>query len=331
MIDTLKLGFDNCEVKDGADIFIQQPPCKLNEEAPEGTPLFKTSKGWQLGNKAYINTDCFNLTFKPVAGKPYAFVQFSIPKVVFGLNTGEVNRRELETALELVESELHDLGVCVSLKDVYLSRIDLFKDAETERPFSEYSPLFDLLELSRMQKKDYGTTYLFSNTVQELCIYDKNEEIRLKAKKAGAEIPELTGNLIRCENRLLSKAKIGKALQIDTAKGLLDNFDYLREFYNTNVEKFIFIRDIAALPLPLQVEPDYTKRNVLQDYNDKLLNAYLAQAGNTHKKAYLNRVKSFASQPTYSRTAKEIVTTTTASGEVESRYLELKAKWIGES
>ena len=329
MIDTLKLGFEKCEVRRDAEIQIIKPPVKLTGQTTEGSALFRTVNGWQFGMKAYINTSEFNLTFHSMRGKPYAFIQFSVPKVLYGRNMGEVDRQGLNVALEQVESELFDLGVYVSLKDAYLSRVDLFKDAETERPFAEYAPLFDLLELSRKQKREYGTTFLFSNTQEEVCIYDKNEEVRIKAKKAREPIPELTGNRIRCENRLMSKAKIEAALQISTAQGLLRHFDYLEEFYAANVEKYIFRKDISALPLPFQVEPDTgkSKGHKKQSYDKNLLKAYIAKDGD--QKAYLNRVQGIVDRSTYLRTERDIRTTAAASGEVESRFLELKAKLIG--
>ena len=330
MIDTLKLGFrsEYCKVEKSSDIDTDPPSQKLTGEKREGMALFRTAKGWQSGKKAHINTDKFNLTFHPILYEPYGFVQFSIPKVLYGQNFGKVTQQGLNSAIECVESELYDHGVCISLfKDSYISRIDLFKDAETERPFVEYAPLFDLLELPRMSRRAYGgSTFLFENGVEELCIYDKYKELKAKARKAGETIPEFTGNRIRCESRFKDKRKSEAVLKVTNPKELLRDFDYLKDLYNSKIEKYIFDKDIAALPLPLEIEPNNSIRNTKQDYDNRLLKSYIALHGD--QKPYLDKVRLFAERTSYSRTAKEIRMTSEASGEVESRYIELKSKLL---
>jgi hypothetical protein len=103
-----------------------------------------------------------------------------------------------------------------------------------------------------MPKRDYGTTFLYANGLQETCIYDKLEEMSRKAKKsrqtfnAGA----YPANTIRFENRLLKPKKIRDVLGFETARDLVGGgHEVITSTFRGTMRKQFFSRsvgDIAA-------------------------------------------------------------------------------------
>ncbi|HPX92481.1 MAG TPA: hypothetical protein PKZ93_13345, partial [Spirochaetota bacterium] len=83
MIDTLKLMLNDYEISDSSEIRVQPASYELGTGSKVEYPLFQTpSHGAHYGSKAYLNTDNWNLTLKPLAGgrATGAFLQLSVPK-----------------------------------------------------------------------------------------------------------------------------------------------------------------------------------------------------------------------------------------------------------
>ena len=207
MIDTLKLMLNDYEIADDSEIRVQPASYELGTGSKVEYPLFETpSHGSHYGSKAYLNSDNWNLTLKPMAGggrATGAFLQLSVPKNYYGSNFYSVGEQGTKAVLSKVEGELKEKGVHTNLFGADMSRVDTFKNIEPEEPFSSYYSLFSLLKARKAIQRGYGTTFLLSNTQQEFCVYDKLEEMKQR-KLETSSLP----NTMRFEHRLLNKAKV---------------------------------------------------------------------------------------------------------------------------
>ena len=213
MIDTLKLMLNDYEISEESEIRLQPASYELGTGAKVEYPLFQTaSHGNHYGSKAYLNTDNWNLTLKPLPGgrATGAFLQLSVPKNYYGSNFYSVGEQGTKAVLNKVEEELKEKGVHTSLDKADLSRVDTFKNIEPEEPFSSYYTLFSFLKARKAIQRGYGTTFLLSNTQQEFCVYDKLEEMR----ERNIETRSLP-NTMRFEHRLLNKQKIQNVYGFD--------------------------------------------------------------------------------------------------------------------
>jgi hypothetical protein len=223
MLDTVKVFIPDFSISN--DSLIQVQPAKVVSGTGEKLnefELFQTISGRKLhGSKAFLNTEKWNLDIKPYSYTDRGtacFLHFSIPKIHNGSNFYSVGEEGSKAVFNLVEKELKESGFYCNLQEADLSRVDTFKNIEPSEPFETYSALFELLKANRGVKRNYGTTFLVSNTQQEFCIYDKLEEMR-RSKQETSGFPET----IRFEHRLLNKQKVksiyGFAQVADLFKG----------------------------------------------------------------------------------------------------------------
>jgi hypothetical protein len=207
MIDTLKLMLSDYEVRADSELRVQPGSYQVSTGEKLEYPLFCTYEGGSYsGSKAYLNSDNWNLTLKPLPGGikgTGAFLQFSVPKNYYGSNFYSVGEQGTRAVLDKVEKELQEKGVHTNLLEADMSRVDTFKNIEPEEPYSSYYSLFPLLKARRAIQRGYGTTFLVSNSSQEFCIYDKLEEMKQRSLDTKS-LP----NTMRFEHRLLSKQKI---------------------------------------------------------------------------------------------------------------------------
>ena len=168
MIDTLKLMLNEYEIADDSEIRVQPASYELGTGSKVEYPLFQTpSHGAHYGSKAYLNTDNWNLTLKPLpAGNRAtgAFLQLSVPKNYYGSNFYSVGEQGTQAVLNKVEGELKERGVHTSLIEADMSRVDTFKNIEPEEPFSSYYSLFSLLKARKAIQRGYGTTFLLNSS-----------------------------------------------------------------------------------------------------------------------------------------------------------------------
>jgi len=133
--------------------------------------------------------------------------------------------------------------VGVNLQECKTSRIDVFRTAIADNPFSSYAPVFRLLNAKRSHTTDYGTTFTWANTQREICVYDKGTEMQNRGVKSSA----LPTNAIRFEYRL----KTSKVCKNETGAGnvreLVNNLDNLQDVYRQALENSIFSLDAKAL------------------------------------------------------------------------------------
>jgi hypothetical protein len=248
MLDTVKLCLNDWEIKAGANLLIQPSP--LNYGTGELTsyfPLWRNENGeMEMGSKAYLNGKNLNVDIKPYPqGGVQCFVHFSIPKIHNGENYYSVGKEGTQAVLKQVEGELKEAGIKTNIEEASLSRIDTFQNVVTEEPFFSYSPLFSLLQASRKVRRDYGSTFLWSNTQQELCVYDKLAEMTNR-KLETSSYPAQT---MRFEYRLLNKKKIEKAMGFSKVKELPSHWGDFKETFKKAWEKDIFKMEVGKVEI----------------------------------------------------------------------------------
>jgi hypothetical protein len=248
MIDTLKVFTDDFKISDNAGLLVQ--PAIVNYETGETKEynLFRGNNGkWVTGAKAYVNTGNYQLTIKPIignaSGKVLLFLQTSLPKIVHGENFQALNNDETVQAIDAIADDLNNRGVGVNLQACKISRIDVFRMASANNPFSSYAPVFRLLNAKRSHTTDYGTTFTWANTQREICVYDKASEMRNRGVKSSA----LPTNAIRFEYRLKTSRVCKNETGAGNVRQLVNNLDNLQDVYRKALENSIFSLDAKAL------------------------------------------------------------------------------------
>ena len=213
MIDTIWLSTQCYKILDKHSLDIDPPTIrssKIPEEkayeqiaSPDGVLIdFK---------KAYRNENIWNVTIEP----PYMHLQMSIPRInsatarnPSGNNLEPVCMAEAFACLELVEEQVSDAGVVFSLDNCFVSRLDLFRNIQTDLKYLDYAPLFSVLKPKRAERKKYKTTFYWGNKSWEICIYDKTRE--MLEKGLAEEVP--SDNILRCEYRIFGHKNVCKVL-----------------------------------------------------------------------------------------------------------------------
>jgi len=294
MLDTLKLYTEEFTIKDSAKLMLQPGQMSYESGDVRESKLFKRESGKPvLGASAFIKDDPrYHLQIMPKGGSVLAFVQCSIPKVARGENFYPATEVESSKALECINDALWERGVHLDLKSAKVSRVDLFTNAYCSEPFSTYRPLFELLRCKRQQRRDYGSTYLYSNTQRVLCIYDKQVEmINRGAKVAG--LPKA----MRFELRYLNAQVAKKELGFSRAGELVSSLDHVREVYNKELLKSFFkfvpgeVEVLAASQLETEMmhyQANYG-RNWLETYQKALGARSLLEFGEEIVKANIEK------------------------------------------
>jgi hypothetical protein len=246
VIDTLKLSLSDYSIAAGANIEVQPSSFNaLTGEMSANYPLWHDGVGYVEGTRAFHNAENFNVTLKPVSPlEPQSigcYVQFSVPKVADGSNYHPTDAAGTARAVGTIQRGLKEMGIKTNVKTALLSRVDAFKTVEAQEPYFAYHPVLAMLRGQRMAKRDYGTTFLWSNTQQEICVYDKLEEMR----KRKVNVSGLAVNSIRFEHRMLKAKKVRDVLGMKSVSDLLDGYDHVRDTYHRVMEKQLFKGSVA--------------------------------------------------------------------------------------
>ena len=247
MIDTVRLRLRAFEVEEGAALTVEPTPYEVRsgELVSEEAVLWTAGSSTVSGKKAYCNGERWNFTLLPptssgdlLAAEASAFVSFSLPKVLRGTNTLPVDRDGAAEALRLVEGGLAAAGVRTDLRQAFLSRVDLFRNVSAAEPFRCYAPLFEVLDARRKQRRDYGSTFLWHNTLREVCVYDKRAEL----ESAGFGTEGLPKNFLRFEYRCLKPRTVLQVLDCggNTAGDLVKGFGGARTSYRRAMAEELF-------------------------------------------------------------------------------------------
>ena len=289
MIDTIRLNLIDCEIKKSCPLTVQ--PGNLDYSTGKimnESDLFIDSTGKIVtGSKAYLNHDKFNLTIQPSIESELndfnrsklkikrfkridekiqkdifdyntdeevkgIFLQTSLPRLLSETNLKTLSFDEQKTALKILESELKKYGIKTNIFDANLSRVDTFTNLKTDYSFFAYSNLFNLMECSRMKSVGYADeSYLWKNGNQQLAIYDKVLELKVKR-------PELkfqsNKNIMRIENRLLKKRAIDTRLHLIKLDDLYKNYNDVKEYHKKEITKRLFKYDLDEIELMTEID-----------------------------------------------------------------------------
>jgi len=277
MLDTLKFRITDYKISNTSELIIQPSSyCLSTNQKNVEFNLYSDEHHSIFGNKAYYNSDSMNvsLAWKKNVGV-LLYCQISIPKVYKGNNLHSVGKSGSKAVINKVQENLKEIGIFCNVFDSLLSRVDLFKNIETNEKFLAYSKLFSELNVPRKQTRDYGTTFLFNNDSEEICIYDKLEEMRLKK----IDISCFSENIVRFENRLLKSEKIKNNLQMNKVIDLFNNYDYLKEKFKDNLRKNIFRYSSKDMIIKSSKEIEIELLYFHSKYKNKWLEKYLMAKG----------------------------------------------------
>jgi len=279
MLDTLKVYTPDFEVKDRARVSVQPGLVDYGTGQQREVSLFKDELGRDVyGQKAFVNTERYNLTIQPMGAGVELFLQTSLPKTIHEDNYTPLTNSETEQAIDEIASDLKSRGVVVNLDNCGLSRVDLFKNVIGDNDFLSYSPLFELLQSKRQHKRDYGTTFTWSNTQREICVYDKLTEMQSR----GVEIAGFTANTLRFEYRLKNSRVCERELGVSTVKNLVKNLDNLPVKYNDALSKSIFSLRVDEINILASQELQNWMQSYANLYGDTWLSRFLRDFGSYH-------------------------------------------------
>lgn len=273
-IDTLKLSFTDYEITKDSKLIVQPASFELGTGTIKNEFYLFDLDGKEIsGKNAYYNDPegMFNLTLSPKHGRTIPFVQLSIPKNYYGDNYKSVGKEETKQVLNKLGRRLKDVGFKANIADAKLSRVDTFKTIQTEETFLTYSPLFDAIEGKRKYKRDYGTTYLWANSMEEVSAYDKIAEMLLRKK----DVSNLNPNSIRFEDRLMQAKKIVPALGVSTVKELIKDYGILQAYYNKTMSENLFKYKGNDLPLTTTEQLEYQVEYFMDRYKRDWLSRFL--------------------------------------------------------
>jgi hypothetical protein len=242
MLDTLHLSLNDFEIRPDANLEVQ--PGTFNASTGEVTgnfPLWPKGDGYMVGKVAYYNGDICQVTVKAHPSAPTVarcLVEMSVPKAANGSNYEPADFAVTKTALKAVHSELKRIGIKTNLNTATLSRMDACKNVLTSEGYSAYQPVLLSLNNAHLSfsKRDYGSTILWKNTQQQICVYDKIAEMR--ALKRGVE--HLPSNSVRFEHRMLKARKIRDSIGLSSVRDLIGNYDQIKAGYEAAMRKQLF-------------------------------------------------------------------------------------------
>ena len=222
MIDTIQLSLNDYEIRNNPQLNVIRSTIDLSTGELKGDFHLLTINGDPVyGKKAFLNDPLFSLTLRPLGDSVRCFLKFSFPKVYLGNNFHPINIPKCCGVLLNLNKRLKESGIRTNIFHSDLSRIDIFKNVETDENFSSYTNLFSLLRAKRMKARDFPTMFLWQNGRQQIVAYDKIQEF----KRRHIPTTDLPKNVIRFERRLLNKTKIKKTLGFSNVEDLLENPD----------------------------------------------------------------------------------------------------------
>ena len=286
MIDTIR--FYNPEFVVGKKAKLQKK-ASFYENSNEKEVLYRQDievdnfEGFNLikADTAFIN-DMENgiyLTIKSIPKqKPICGIQCSIPKVLYGKNYIDYEPDDYTLFLDTIYSWQEKNDIHFNVEDSKISRLDNSFNCITDNNINNYFQIFKSINMSRLQKFDYGSTFLFKNSRRQVTVYDKFSEQLAFAPVSKSnkydyvknKYPDLSENNLRFEYRLLKSSVIEKKIKDIDSPEIKDNYLFaLEQFFNLvdSSEKNLNIDDIFS---SLKEYQNYSDRkffdNFLSDY-----------------------------------------------------------------
>ncbi len=239
VIDTLRLNLLDFEIDttNALQVGLGRRDNATGEQTGN-TVLYRNAAGETRGPDAIYNAPNFNLTIAPKGDAVYAIVSFSAPKVASGSNYTPADATALELALNTLQSDLTSIGVKTNVQVAALNRVDVTKNIVVDENIRSYLQLIKSLPCKFKDKWDYGSTLLLKNGQQQICIYDKLEEMAYK-KQNTDDLPAT----LRFEQRFKKRAKVKSYLGMSCVEDLVGNLDHVEQRYKDSMRSNIFKLD----------------------------------------------------------------------------------------
>jgi len=322
MLDTLHLMIDDFEVMPNHNLEVTASLTGNNYR------LF----GDVSGIKAYLNLNYLNLDIKNLNGKPFCFVHFSLPKLAGKThNTYGINKNEAVKAFDYLCDVLADNGILVNLDTAKVTRLDVALNIEADYQLEAYTPLFGMMQDTRLIKNQSGNTTLWRNKTQEYCIYDKRQELADNGLMPES-FADVADNTIRFETRQKKHKQVVKSLDVASLDDVLVQYDDLDAQASKNWQERLFYIDAQGdtkselLIMLALIEACKSKNNrewASQSIN--VLGLYLiASCNDAERKVLLNCYDKRISQD-FARRIRQ-VNADTISVKLADLYAELQAK-----
>jgi len=192
------------------------------------------------GHKLSINTSKYHLSIEiKKYMNDYNSLIFITPRTyeLLGVynNLHPITQSQARMAFDHLAAILKKDGIEVDLFNAYLSRVDLFKNINLDKPYECYNGLMKALRANKLKKYNHENSWYFTNTLRQVIIYDKTRELKEK-RKYETEHP----NIMRVEYRMRKKQKCASELHYSTLSELLNNWNDLDKIYNDKVGKLFF-------------------------------------------------------------------------------------------
>ena len=172
-------------------------------------------------------------------------------------NLHPITQSQARMAFDHLAAILKQDGIEVDLFNAYLSRVDLFKNINLDKPYECYNGLMKALRANKLKKYNHENSWYFTNTLRQVIIYDKTRELKEK-RKYETEHP----NIMRVEYRMKKKQKCASDLHYSTLGELIDNWNDLDRIFTEIIDK-LFFKDAK-----------YAKNNKKRNELDELLYFY---------------------------------------------------------
>lgn len=336
MVDTLVLNLKSYEIGRNHLLTIQPPVIR-----PGGECGYSFDVNGQDAAKAYHNGEKFNVSMLlDKQGKPGLFVQTSLPRYMAENNTVAIDKNSAKEIIQSLESDLSGIGIKSNVKNSTISRMDLFRNAETKYSFDTYSPVLNLLSAKRMKSQEFGGQgFMYRNSRHEIVAYDKIQEMEHKAKKNHIEINRsiYAENLLRFEYRMKGHEKVESVTGFNTAGTLIENYDSLNDSYNYSMKETLFHLDGQGIEILQTKKLESLLSALKEQYPRSYMRRFDTLAAMQGYESYggANRIKAVLESVSGNRMAsvrfgKRIDKMVLTLAEYESKSIDIKATPIHE-
>jgi hypothetical protein len=266
-VDKLKLFTNQFVVDDTKHLEIIPNRKKAGNTEIEHTPLFNSDGENITGEKAFLNTQDYNVSIK----NGLFFLEFNPSKFYDSVKlTADTNK--IADRLTNIKNELKDnYKIDVDLFSTGISRLDITAQSEMSNKCNDYNSILSGgQKTKRAEYTQYPDGYLIGNRQRQICTYDKGLKLQIdQLIKSGINKKSSLQptNHLRLETRLLKPESIRTHSQFKDVIHLLNgNIEQYKHTYSKCV------KDLLRIEQP-QIE--FIEMNVLTDL---VRTAYTTQA-----------------------------------------------------
>jgi II/X family phage/plasmid replication protein len=195
------------------------------------------------GKGAFNNTDGVNLDIE----HGYLAIEFNPLKRINGNNYFPIDSEKLNESIDQIAIHVKDtVGINFNINNAKVSRLDICRNIETERPFIDYLGALDtMIDPKYMRVVDsetYSGYWKKKNRSRQYVLYDKLHELRIRQKVNPKTLGIRAKNVLRGELRFMNSRTVRNALETMTINQLResDHLHHLTDRYKAIITKDVF-------------------------------------------------------------------------------------------